>query len=81
MGDPKCDGGGYLFENPDPLTEGTLTSAKYDNFIMPSAQDSLPMTLNFLLEAKGPDGSLAAATLQACSNGALGTREIHRLQS
>ncbi|KAK2849601.1 hypothetical protein FQN49_005592 [Arthroderma sp. PD_2] len=49
--------------------------------IIPSTQDDLPMAPNFFLEAKGPDGSLAVATRQACYNGALGARGIHSLQS
>ncbi|OJD28049.1 hypothetical protein ACJ73_00555 [Blastomyces percursus] len=52
-----------------------------NNFIVPSTQDSLPITPNFFLEAKGPDGSPAVATRQACYDGALGARGIHRLRS
>lgn len=49
--------------------------------IIPSTQDDLPMLPNFFLEAKGPDGSLAVATRQACYDGALGARGMHSLQS
>ncbi|KAG5301145.1 hypothetical protein I7I48_01058 [Histoplasma ohiense] len=49
--------------------------------IIPSTQDDLPMAPNFLLEAKGPDGSPAVATRQACYDGALGARGMHALQS
>ncbi|KKZ66335.1 hypothetical protein EMCG_07936 [[Emmonsia] crescens] len=52
-----------------------------NNFIIPSTQTSLPMTPNFFLEVKGPDGSPAIATRQACYNGTLGARGIHKLQS
>ncbi|KAL1952989.1 hypothetical protein VTO42DRAFT_3785 [Malbranchea cinnamomea] len=51
------------------------------NHIIPSTQDDLPMLPNFFLEAKGPDGSLAVATRQACYHGALGARGMHSLQS
>ncbi|KMW68959.1 hypothetical protein BDDG_13161 [Blastomyces dermatitidis ATCC 18188] len=51
------------------------------NYIIPSTQDDLPMIPNFFLEAKGPDGSLAVATQQACYDGALGARGMHTLQS
>ncbi|KLJ06094.1 hypothetical protein EMPG_10494 [Blastomyces silverae] len=51
------------------------------NYIIPSTHDHLPMIPNFFLEAKGPDGSLAAATRQACYDGALGARGMHALQS
>ncbi|ODH42877.1 hypothetical protein ACO22_01148 [Paracoccidioides brasiliensis] len=49
--------------------------------IVLSTQDDLPMALNFFLEAKSPDGSLAVATRQACYNGALGACGMHPLQS
>jgi hypothetical protein len=99
IGDPKCAGGGYVFGNLAPLTDGTLAQAKPDHFygarpeqlnrqirnelsdrIIPSTQDDLPMAPNFFLEAKGPDGSFAVATRQACYEGALGARCMHSLQ-
>ncbi|KAI1909470.1 hypothetical protein LOZ65_006519 [Ophidiomyces ophidiicola] len=49
--------------------------------IIPSTQDDLPMAPNFFVEAKGPDGSLAVATRQACYDGALGARGMHSLRS
>ncbi|OJD20507.1 hypothetical protein ACJ73_08160, partial [Blastomyces percursus] len=51
------------------------------DYILPSTQRSLPMAPNFFLETKGPDGSLAVATRQACYDGALGARGMHKLQS
>ncbi|KAL2369801.1 hypothetical protein RJZ57_005781 [Blastomyces gilchristii] len=54
---------------------------KLSDHIIPSMQDDLPMVPNFFLEAKGPDGSLAVATRQACYDGALGARGMHALQS
>ncbi|KAF3492125.1 uncharacterized protein GIQ15_01642 [Arthroderma uncinatum] len=51
------------------------------DYILPSTQSSLPMAPNFFLETKGPDGSLAVATRQACYHGALGSRAIRKLQS
>ena len=49
--------------------------------IIPSTQYDLPITPNFFLAAKGPDGSLAVAGRQACYDGALGARGIQQLQS
>ncbi|KAI1910918.1 hypothetical protein LOZ12_004139 [Ophidiomyces ophidiicola] len=46
-----------------------------NEFIIPSTQSSLPMAPNFFLEAKGPDGSPAVATRQACYDGVLGLEE------
>ncbi|EFR02618.1 hypothetical protein MGYG_05616 [Nannizzia gypsea CBS 118893] len=52
-----------------------------NDYIIPSTQTSLPMLPNFFLETKGPDGSSAVVTKQACYHGALGARGMHRLQS
>jgi hypothetical protein len=50
-------------------------------YIIPSTMEDKPMTPNFYLEAKGPDGSLAVARRQACYVGASGERAIGSLQS
>ncbi|ODH50722.1 hypothetical protein GX48_03230 [Paracoccidioides brasiliensis] len=55
--------------------------SELSDHIFPATQDDLPMVPNFFLEAKGPDGSLAVATRQACYDGALGARGMHALQS
>ncbi|PNY25119.1 Uncharacterized protein TCAP_04944 [Tolypocladium capitatum] len=44
-------------------------------------QQDLPLSPNFFLDVKGPDGSLAVASRQACYVGALGARGMHSLQS
>lgn len=49
--------------------------------IIPSTMVDKPMTPNFFLEVKGPDGSLAVAIRQARYDGAIGSRGIHSLQS
>ena len=49
--------------------------------IIPSTQDDLPIAPNFFLAAKGPDGTAAVARRQACYDGVLGARGMHRLQS
>ncbi|RDL30681.1 uncharacterized protein BP5553_10026 [Venustampulla echinocandica] len=49
--------------------------------IIPSTQQDLPISPNFFLAAKGPDGSLAVARRQACYDGALGARGMYSLQS
>ena len=54
---------------------------KLNGVIVPSTQDDLPVLPNFVLAAKGPDGSLAVAGRQACYDGALGARSMHALQS
>ncbi|KAK2808773.1 hypothetical protein FQN50_004445 [Emmonsiellopsis sp. PD_5] len=50
-------------------------------FIVPSTQRDLPLAPNFFLEAKGPDGIHSTARRQACYDGAIGARGMHRLQS
>jgi hypothetical protein len=49
--------------------------------IIPSIRDDLPIAPNFLLAAKGPDGSLAVAGRQASYDGTLGARGQLSLQS
>ena len=48
--------------------------------IVPSTKDTYPAAPNFFLEVKGPDGSAAIKTRQACYDGAIGARGIHALQ-
>jgi hypothetical protein len=52
-----------------------------NSYIIPSTSDDLPITPNFFLAAKGPDGTAAVARRQACYNGALGARGINSLHS
>ncbi|KIX92042.1 uncharacterized protein Z520_12258 [Fonsecaea multimorphosa CBS 102226] len=51
------------------------------SYIIPSAQDGLPIAPNFFLAVKGPAGSLSVAAKQASYNGALGERGILSLLS
>jgi hypothetical protein len=48
--------------------------------VVPSMKDTYPVAPNFFLEVKGPDGSAAKKTMQACYAGAIGARGIHALQ-
>lgn len=50
-------------------------------FITPSKKEHAPALPNFFTEVKGPDGSGAVAKRQACYNGALGARGVHKLRS
>lgn len=87
-----------IFNHLEPLTDGTLPSAKPDfsygalsgqlnpvistklgGFIAPGPD--IPLVPNFFLEVKGPNGSAAVKTLQACYDGALGARAMHQLQN
>ena len=52
-----------------------------DKDIVPSSQKYYPFLPNFFAEAKGPEGSLAVAQRQACHDGALGARAMHRVEN
>lgn len=49
--------------------------------IVPSSHEHYPFLPNFFAEAKGRDGSFHKAQLQACHDGALGARAMHRVQN
>lgn len=51
------------------------------SYITPATLGQAPALPNFFNEAKGPDGSAAVAKRQACFDGALGARGIHKLRS
>lgn len=55
--------------------------ADLNGLVVPSTQHDLPIAPNFFLQVKGPDGTPAVATRQACYDGALGARGMHSLQS
>lgn len=50
------------------------------NQILPSTDESRPCVPNFFVETKGPRGLNAVGLNQACIDGAIGTRGIHKLQ-
>jgi len=51
------------------------------SYVIPATQGQAPALPNFFTEAKGPDGSAAVVKRQACFDGALGARGIHKLRS
>ncbi|KAI1839551.1 hypothetical protein JX266_014237 [Neoarthrinium moseri] len=53
--------------------------ADLDGLLIPSNQRDLPILPNAFLAVKGPDGSSAVAQRQACYDGALGARAMHRI--
>ena len=50
------------------------------SYVTPATQGQAPALPNFFTEAKGPDGSAAVAKRQACFDGALGARGVHKLR-
>lgn len=69
----------YERSNPSDLKE--KIREQLGKYIIPSTHLDRPMLPNFFLEAKGRHGSGGVAQLQACHDGALGARAIHRLRS
>ncbi|KAH8708369.1 hypothetical protein GQ44DRAFT_743207 [Phaeosphaeriaceae sp. PMI808] len=72
--------------NVIPIIEGTIADAKTASGQIPFTNlepltDDLPIAPNFLLAAKGPDGSAAVAGRQATYDGALCARAMHSLQT
>lgn len=51
------------------------------SYIIPLKMEHAPALPNFFVEVKGPDGSAAVARRQACYDGAIGVRAMHKLQS
>ena len=49
--------------------------------IVPSRQQHFPFLPNFFTEAKGPDGTVGVAHLQAAHDGAVGARGMHRTEN
>ena len=52
-----------------------------DKFIVPSKHTHFPFLPNFFAEAKGPHGTLVVAQRQACHDGAVGARAMHRVEN
>ncbi|KIH93391.1 hypothetical protein SPBR_04269 [Sporothrix brasiliensis 5110] len=51
------------------------------DYIIPSTLRDKPLVPNFFTEVKGPNGNIGVGKLQACYDGAVGSRAIHRLQN
>ena len=62
--------------------EGNRTlRERLDKAIIPSKRKDRPFLPTYFAEAKGPEGSFAVAQRQACHDGALGAKTLHKLQS
>ena len=77
-----------IFKKPKPDLYWGSRSEQIDrqvrqdlnHYIVPSTKDTYPAAPNLFLEAKGPDGSAAKKTMQACYIGGMGARAMHALQ-
>jgi len=52
-----------------------------ESYVTPVTQGQISALLNFFTEAKGFDGSAAVTKRQACFDGALSARDVHKLRS
>ena len=69
----------YYGAPPEQLNQEVRN--KLSNHIIPSTSTDLPIAPNYFIEAKGPNGSFAVSTRQACFDGMHGTRAMQTLQS
>ncbi|KAB8356566.1 hypothetical protein FH972_024148 [Carpinus fangiana] len=83
---PLTDGGlsscrPDYYEGSRPADLNKLVRNEIEKHIVPSSDTSRPCLPNFFAELKGPDGNTAVAQRQACYDGALGARGIHKLRA
>ena len=68
-----------FYDGAHPAQIDRRIRTKLGPYITPSTQQHTPALPNFFTEVKGPDGSGAVAKRQACYDGALGARGMHRM--
>ena len=69
------------YEGDHPGWGNRQLRRQLETSIVPSSHKHYPFLPNFFAEAKCPDGSLAVAQRQACHDGALGARAMHRVEN
>ena len=69
------------YEGAVPEPGNRQLRKQLDKSIVPSSQRHYPYLPNFFAEVKGPGGRPDVAQLQACHDGALGARAMHRLEN
>lgn len=69
-----------FYDGANPAQIDRRIREELNSHIIPSNKQHAPALPNFFTEGKGPDGSAAVATRQACYDGALGARAMHSLQ-
>ena len=76
LADAKPD----FYDEARPAQIGLPIRENLGTYIIPATLGQAPALPNFFTEAKGPDGSAAVAKRQACFDGALGARGVHKLR-
>ena len=66
---------------PEQIDPRIRDNEELGTYIVPTTSGSRPCAPNFFVEAKGPRGSDLVLSDQACFDGALGARGIHKLQT
>ena len=66
---------------PEQIDPSIRDNKALGTYIVPSTTGSRPCAPNFFIEVKGPNGWNEAAENQACFDGAVGARGMHRLQT
>ena len=66
---------------PEQIDPRIRDNKELGTYVVPTITGSRPCAPNFFVEAKGPSGSHAVLLDQACFDGALGARGIHKLQT
>lgn len=67
--------------HPGQIDPGIRDNKELGTYIVLTTTGSRPCAPNFFVEAKGPSGSSGVVMDQACFDGALGARGIHKLQT
>ncbi|KAI9842468.1 MAG: hypothetical protein M1837_007137 [Sclerophora amabilis] len=76
LANPKPD----RYDGCSPATLALPIREELGTFIIPSTNSTAPCVPNFFLEGKGPSSVTAIGMRQACYDGALGARAIHKLR-
>ena len=69
----------YYGAHPDQLDLEIRN--ELSQYIVPSTDGTRPMLPNFFIEAEGPKGSFLEVVNQACIDGAIGVRAMHKLET
>jgi hypothetical protein len=70
-----------FYDGASLATIDTQIRSDIGSFIIPTRHATAPVVPNFFMEAKPPKGGADVAKRQACYDGALGARAMHKLQS
>ncbi|KAI9681151.1 MAG: hypothetical protein M1817_002433 [Caeruleum heppii] len=70
-----------FFDGARPAQIHRRIRSELSSYITPSTQQQAPVLPNFFAEGKGPHGDASVAKRQACYDGVLGARGVHKLRA